>query len=195
MENIRTCVFANHNVLILGQAGTGKTELIKDYANKLRKQGKTVQITAPTGIAALNVNGITVHKFAGLLDGRFTDDELLTYVNTPDQIHIKERIQKTDVLFIDEISMISAKLFFQMELLCRRVRHNDSPFGGIQIIGAGDFFQLKPVPSPLYGDAGTSLTEVPEAFAKVFPHHFVLKDVHRQKQGNETIKFYYCISI
>ncbi|XP_071101004.1 ATP-dependent DNA helicase PIF1-like [Haliotis cracherodii] len=93
----------------------------------------------------------------------------------------KDNILNTDILLLDEISMLSAKLFLQIEHLCRYVRKCDMPYGGMQVIAAGDFNQLKPVPNKDYNDPGHLVISHPD-IKRLFPHHFVLKDVHRQSQ-------------
>ena len=87
------------------------------------------------------------------------------------------------MLFIDEISMVSQKVFDCVEYLCRSIRGLDTPFGGMQVIGCGDFFQLPPVPDSLYGDNGNYCFQSP-VFDNVFPHRIVLKNVHRQSENH-----------
>ena len=106
-------VISGHNIIILGQAGTGKSFAIREAVRLLTKEGKTVSVTASTGIAATQfTDGETVHRWAGILDGRFTDAEALERVLG--QSEISQRMRSTDVLIIDEVSMISAKTFDQV---------------------------------------------------------------------------------
>ena len=101
-------ILNGHNIAILGQAGTGKSTLIRSAAVNLRKEKKRVAITASTGIAATQYHGgTTIHKWAGILDGRY--DATLTFERLSQDA--KNEIINTDVLMIDEISMISAKIF------------------------------------------------------------------------------------
>ena len=88
-------------------------------------------------------------------------------------------IKEADTLIIDEIGMISAKMFSEVELLCRTVKQNNLLFGGIQVIGCGSFYQLPPVPSS--GDPGKFAFES-EVFNQVFPHKIIFQSVHRQKE-------------
>ena len=171
-----------HSVLILGQSGTGKTLLAKHIAKELKKQGKQVVCSATTGTAALNLGGKTIHSWCGILDGRYSDKELLKKLNSDDHfITYKNNILNTDALIIDEISMLSKKQFEQVEFICRNIRENEYLFGGIQLIGVGDFFQLPPVPDNLKEDAG-DYAFISHSFDKVFVHKFTLETVKRQTQ-------------
>ena len=91
----------------------------------------------------------------------------------------RESIKNCDSLIIDEIGMISAKMFSEVELLCRTLRENNTIFGGIQVIGCGSFYQLPPVPSAT--DQGLFAFQS-NCFTKVFPHKVNLTSVHRQKE-------------
>ncbi|CAG2223715.1 PIF1 [Mytilus edulis] len=103
-------------MVLLGQSGTGKSFLIKEISKQLKKEGKNVSVTASTGIASLNVNGQTIHSWSGIKDGRFSDQELEDKLNKNEHyIQYKQNILSTDCLIIDEISMISKKIFEQIE--------------------------------------------------------------------------------
>ena len=91
----------------------------------------------------------------------------------------RESIKKCDCLIIDEIGMISEKMFSEVELICRTVRGNNSIFGGIQVIGCGSLYQLPPVPSA--SDKGLFAFQS-KCFMKVFPHKMHLNSVHWQKE-------------
>ncbi len=131
------------NVFLTGSPGSGKTHTIKAYIDWLREHSIEPAITASTGVAATHVHGMTLHAWSGLgiLD-RFTPYDI-------DQIASKEpvakRIQKTSILIIDEISMLSAVVLDAVDAVCRQVRGNDMAFGGLQVVMVGDFFQLPPI--------------------------------------------------
>ncbi|KAL3863419.1 hypothetical protein ACJMK2_005176 [Sinanodonta woodiana] len=132
---------------------------------------------------------MTIHKFSGIQDGRFPDNNLIEKIkNNDDMVDVKRRIMNVDTLFIDEISMLSLKLFLQIEKVLRTVRESNFPFVGIQIIVSGDFFQLKPVPNDVYHDRG-ELIICYEKIHSLIPHHYVLPQVHRQTEGNLNIIF------
>ncbi|KAL3861919.1 hypothetical protein ACJMK2_007931 [Sinanodonta woodiana] len=144
-----------HNIILLGQSGTGKSFVVKEIQKKLSGAGKNVSVTGTTGIAALNVKGCTVHSWSGIGDGRYDSDELCQKLLTDEHfVSYKQNILKADSLIIDEISMLSLKHFEQIEYVCRTIKHKDLYFGGIQVIASGDFFQLPPVPDPLTSDSG-----------------------------------------
>ena len=183
MKEVITACENGHNLLILGSAGTGKSHLVKKIADALKKIGKKVQLTGTTGIASSLLNGITIHKFLGLKDGRFSADDLSEKIQN-DTIYaiVKKNILTIDCIIIDEISMLSWKLFQEIEHVCRVVRENQKPFGGIQMILSGDFYQLKPISNIRYQDPGEIIIFQPQ-FKHIIPHHVVLTEVFRQTEG------------
>lgn len=103
-------------------------------------------------------------------DGRHANEEIIHLVLTDERfLTAKQNIQITELLIIDEISMISAKTFNQLEILCRNVRNNNEYFGGMQVILAGDFYQLPPVANELIGDPGNHCFKL-SWFNNCFPH-------------------------
>ena len=173
---------SGHNLIISGQAGTGKTFLVKKIVEECRKE-KHVAIVCSTGIAAIhygNLGAVILHKWAGIEDGRHVTEELIHLVQTDERfVKVKNNIEITDLLVIDEISMISAKTFNQLEILCRNIRNNDIYFGGMQVILAGDFYQLPPVANEIIGDPGNHCYKLPW-FDNCFPHKIKLHIIHRQ---------------
>ncbi|KAL5013840.1 hypothetical protein ScPMuIL_008110 [Solemya velum] len=146
---------SGHNVAILGQAGTGKTMLVREGVKRLRERGKCVTVTASTGMAARQYkDATTVHHWAGLLYGRYDNKELLSRIRASEDQSIVERIKTADILVIDENSMISSKTFEQVEFVCRHLREPGLFFGNLQVICVGDFYQLRPVPDDLHNDPG-----------------------------------------
>lgn len=130
------------NVFLTGSAGSGKTYLLNKFIAYLKEQKVPVGITASTGIAATHLNGRTIHSWAGIgIEERMNAAVKKSIVKT----EVRERIKKSKVLIIDEISMLSASRLDLINSVCQRVRKNKEPFGGIQIILSGDFFQLPPV--------------------------------------------------
>ena len=171
-----------HNLLLLGAAGTGKTHLIKHIVKTLQEENKNVSVTASTGIACcLYTNAQTIHRWSGIGDGRYGKDEIQNVVrNNANFASNRKSINRTDVLVIDECSMISKRFFLCLDEVCK-LRNPNLPFGGIQIVLAGDFTQLPPVPSALLGDEGEFCFES-ELFREAFPHRVVLKEVLRQTE-------------
>ena len=134
---------AGKNVFLTGAAGSGKTFLLQNYIQYLRAHKIPVAVTASTGIAATHLDGITIHSWSGLgIDDSVSEQRLQKMIKKKE---LRERIQKTQVLIIDEISMLSQKMFASVEETMRYFRSTFEPFGGIQLIVSGDFFQLPPV--------------------------------------------------
>lgn len=138
-------VLKNEQVVFLtGSAGTGKTFLLNRFithATKVEKQ--EVAVTASTGIAATHLQGRTIHSWSGMgIEKEMDADGIQKLMKKKP---IRDRIKKTDVLVIDEISMIDAAQLDLVDTICRAVKDPFLPFGGIQTILCGDFFQLPPV--------------------------------------------------
>jgi ATP-dependent exoDNAse (exonuclease V) alpha subunit len=132
-----------YNVFITGAAGSGKTYLLKEYIEYLRKHGIGVGVTASTGIAATHLDGTTIHSWSGLgMKDILDEDDLEKLSRKP---YLRERFKATSVLIIDEISMLSQEQFEGLNLICQKLKRNEAPFGGLQIILCGDFFQLPPI--------------------------------------------------
>ncbi|HET9412065.1 MAG TPA: PIF1 family DEAD/DEAH box helicase [Candidatus Saccharimonadales bacterium] len=130
-----------HSVLLTGQAGAGKTFVLQDFIKRAKKSGKTVAVTATTGLAASHLGGSTIHAWSGI----GIHNELSKYFWKDLPKGRRDTIEKTDVLIIDEISMLHDYRLDMVEEITRKVRGNDLPFGGLQVILCGDFFQLPPI--------------------------------------------------
>jgi len=134
---------SGYNVFLTGAPGSGKTFLLNKYIDYLKKEGAGVSVTASTGIAATHMGGTTLHSWSGLgireeLDAR----EIEMIANKG---YLRRKIKETDVLIIDEISMIKPTQFEAVNKICQFARRSSRPFGGIQVVCSGDFFQLPPV--------------------------------------------------
>jgi ATP-dependent exoDNAse (exonuclease V) alpha subunit len=138
---------AGRNVFVTGPGGVGKSEVVNQIIEGLGHSGKNVYVTASTGVAALRVGGSTIHSYLGT-GIAFNKDVLRKnfargYI--PRLEKVEERFRKTDVLVIDEISMLTGDYLEMMDWWIKRHRTSTSPFGGIQLIFSGDFLQLPPV--------------------------------------------------
>ncbi|CAG2226885.1 PIF1 [Mytilus edulis] len=147
------------------------------------KQGKNVSIVCSTGIAATHYGDLraqTLHKWSGVEDGRHLNEEIIHFVKTDERFTVaKHNIETVETLIIDESSMISAKIFNQVQVLCKNTRNSTDLFGNIQVVLVGDFFQLPPVSNELYGDPGKHCFTVPW-FHTFFSHKINLNIIHRQ---------------
>ena len=136
---------AGENLFITGAAGTGKSFLMRYVIQELKKSkgGEAVAVTAPTGIAAVNIGGSTIHSFSGIGLGRGDPMAILARVLKSQKALVNWK--QARVLILDEISMLSAELFDLLDFIGKQVRRVDRPFGGLQLILCGDFLQLPPV--------------------------------------------------
>lgn len=132
---------AGANVFLTGAPGAGKTYVLNEFVRQARADGADIAVTASTGIASTHINGQTIHSWSGVGVSTSLTSSLLKTIKA----RRKRRIQATDILIIDEVSMMHAWLFDMVDQVCREVRRDPRPFGGIQVVLSGDFFQLPPV--------------------------------------------------
>ncbi len=134
-------MLTGHSVLLTGPAGSGKTYVLSQFIKLAKREGLSVAVTATTGLAASHLSGATIHSWSGI---GIADELPPNFVaNLSKARH--DVITKTDVLIIDEISMLHDYRLDMVDQAARLVRKSDKPFGGIQVILCGDFFQLPPV--------------------------------------------------
>ncbi len=133
------------NVFITGPGGTGKTALIRHIQKDAYKKCFDIQVCALTGCAAvlLECKAKTVHSWSGIGLGNGTIENMVNRIMK--NRYAKATWKGTDILIIDEVSMMSCKLFEMLDAIGKAVRRNQKPFGGIQLIFSGDFYQLPPV--------------------------------------------------
>ncbi|MBF0106872.1 MAG: AAA family ATPase [Deltaproteobacteria bacterium] len=131
----------NKNCFVTGFAGTGKSFLIRQFIKGLDR--KTFPVLASTGVSAVIIGGRTFHSFFGL--GVMEGGLEATIDRASGDRRVKSRITKTEAFVLDEVSMISGTAFTAAETLCRKIRKNRLPWGGIRVIAVGDFAQLPPV--------------------------------------------------
>ena len=134
-------LLSGESVLLTGPAGAGKTFVLTQFIKLAKHEGKHVSVTATTGLAATHLGGTTIHSWSGM----GISDELHDGFADHFSKARREIIEKTDVLIIDEISMLHDFRLDMVDEICRVIRENDEPFGGIQVIMSGDFFQLPPI--------------------------------------------------
>ena len=150
-QEMLTTIRNRESILMHGCGGVGKSVNIRYLAARLTDLGKKVYITATTGIAAVNLSvpkkllsGSTLHSWAGVALGDAPPQKLVAKVKHHEKA--RQRWLETDVLFIDEVSMLGAEFFDKLDFIGRAIRSNPlKPFGGIQLFLSGDFLQLPPV--------------------------------------------------
>ena len=165
------------NVFLTGSAGSGKTYTLNQYIDYLRARRVPVAVTASTGIAATHMNGTTIHSWSGIgIKDELSDRDL---TNLSRKQFLADRLKDTAVLVIDEISMLHAKQLNLVSQVLKHIRKNDKAFGGIQVVVAGDFFQLPPI-----GSKGETNREkfafMSEAWLDAKFHICYLSEQHRQ---------------
>ena len=131
------------NVFLTGEPGSGKTHTINQYVAHMRSCGIEPAITASTGIAATHIGGYTIHSWSGI--GVRRDLTPYDIDRIGQNRNVVRRIANAQILIIDEVSMLSARVLSMIDAVCREIRRNARPFGGLQTILVGDFFQLPPV--------------------------------------------------
>ncbi|CUM64468.1 uncharacterized protein PRCAT00002072001 [Priceomyces carsonii] len=193
-ENILQLVLKGVSLFYTGSAGTGKSILLRTIIKTLRDRNKPGQIavTASTGLAACNIGGTTLHGFAGVGLGVGSASMLLKRVKRNKKA--LQRWNEVKVLIIDEVSMIDGLFLDKINELCKSIRKNNKPFGGIQLVVCGDFYQLPPVVRKTAPD-GTELLNPEEptfsfessAWKEAIKCTIVLKEVFRQKGDQKFI--------
>lgn len=172
------------NLFITGPAGTGKTTLVLELIQSAKKRGKIMQCTAMTGCAAIllpkNANARTIHSWSGVKIDKGPSEKVVRRVMRNEKA-IKSWIG-TDILHIDEVSMMSAKLLDILNSIGQSIRNSNKPFGGIQVIFTGDFYQLPPIPTKGEPETGKFCFQSLN-WKSLFSdeEHIVLKTIFRQK--------------
>jgi hypothetical protein len=186
-----------HNLVLLGSAGTGKTFTVSKIVEMCQQHGKKWAVTATTGIACSLYSGalnpMTIHRWCGIGDGRYGPAEINRIVlNNVKYKDVLDRVTNTDVLIIDECSMMSKKIIESVNEVCS-IKNQTLYFGGIQVILVGDFLQLPPVPCARYNEDGAYCFES-KLYDEAFPHVIHLTEIVRQN-NKDMIKAIREISI
>jgi ATP-dependent DNA helicase PIF1 len=169
------------NMFITGPGGTGKTALIKYIQKDAVRKGYQIQVCALTGCAAvlLECKAKTLHSWAGIGLGTGGFDQLVTKISK--NRFLKGNWKSTDILVVDEVSMMSQKLFELLDAIGKAIRKDSRPFGGIQLIFSGDFYQLPPVGDKDDPETTRFCFESP-LWSQTFPkeNHIQLTKIFRQ---------------
>lgn len=180
------------NVFLTGPPGSGKTFLLKEFISNLRSENTPVAVTASTGIAATHLEGKTIHSWSGVgVKKELTGRQMSQILKKP---YIRDSLVNSEVLIIDEISMMNPEQFALVDLLCRRARNDAAPFGGLQVVLSGDFFQLPPVKSKKFVTETETWQEMDMKICYLDGQYRqiddkltrVLQDIRKQKVSSKT---------
>ncbi len=144
-EQALTILKTGKNVFLTGAAGSGKTFVLNKYIEHLNRKQVVTAVTASTGIAATHLQGMTIHSWSGIGIRDSLDKKELDKIASNERI--RQHYEKTRVLIIDEISMLHPHQLDMVDKIAQTILKNEAPFGGIQVVLCGDFFQLPPVTS------------------------------------------------
>ncbi|MBL8121605.1 AAA family ATPase [Candidatus Saccharibacteria bacterium] len=167
------------SIFLTGAPGAGKTYVLNEFIRLAKKAGKHVAVTASTGIAATHIGGTTIHSWSGL--------GILDYVTEHDLVRLNarpvlyKRYNTTDVLIIDEVSMLHGRRLDMVNMVAKRLRQSDKPFGGMQVILVGDLFQLPPVERER---RDPDFAHLSDAWAELDPVICYLTEQHRVAAGD-----------
>ena len=175
-------ILAGESVFFTGAAGTGKSLILRVLSDVIHRQRRSEEVffTAPTGIAAVNVGGVTVHSFSGVGTGAGRVEDMVKQAKGSRDTVAKWR--RCQMLVIDEISMLSAQLFDKIAVLGSKMGaagRDLGPFGGAQLVLCGDFFQLPPVGL----NRGERFAFEAVYWKQVVRHNIVLRRVFRQRDS------------
>ncbi|PID30458.1 ATP-dependent endonuclease [Candidatus Saccharibacteria bacterium] len=170
------------SIFLTGAPGAGKTHVLNEFIRLARKRGKNVAITASTGIAATHIGGSTIHSWSGLgiLDTLSQHD--LARLSAKSKL--VKRYNATDILVIDEISMLHGRRLDMVNLLAKKIRMNNKPFGGLQVVLVGDLFQLPPVERER---TEPDFAHLSAAWEELDPVICYLTEQHRQMAGDTLL--------
>lgn len=174
------------NVLLTSCGGCGKSYIIKVMYDYIKEKFpcKKIFITSTTGISAYSINGITINSYMGFGTGEQDINSLFKKIKKSKEA--VNRLLTTDILIIDEISMLSAEIFEKINILLKTIRRNDNLFGGIQVVLSGDFLQLQPVFKTQDSSNNLILLESKifcQYFSKKLQNIIILKENYRQENN------------
>lgn len=172
-------VMKGANVFATGPGGCGKSYVLKHIIQELKAQRKKVAVCAMTGCAAvlLECKAQTLHSWAGIGTGKGDAEHLASAINL--NYYKRRNWLSTEVLIVDEVSMLSKSLFETLDIIGKHIRKNAEPFGGIQLLFVGDFFQLPPIASNLDKDTSKFCFESP-LWNETFEVEILLDTMFRQ---------------
>jgi len=176
------------NLFITGPGGSGKSFLIKNIVKHAETNNKNIKVCALTGCAAilLECRATTLHMFSGIGFANKKNEEIIEELFTTKRYKLKNW-RKLEILIIDEVSMMSLKILLLLDTIAKKFYRNNSPFGGLQVIFTGDFYQLSPVSNIFLEKEDSMFCFEHELWNQLFPkeNQIVLKTIFRQK--DETL--------
>jgi ATP-dependent DNA helicase PIF1 len=175
-------MMSGQSVFLTGAPGAGKTYVLNKFIRLAKQQGKNVAVTASTGIAATHIGGTTIHSWSGLGIKDLLSDYDLVKLSSSNKL--LKRYNATDVLVIDEVSMLHGLRLDLVNQVAKVLRQSDKPFGGLQVVLVGDLFQLPPVSR---GSAAADFVHLSAAWAELDPAICYLTEQHRQSTGDTLL--------
>ncbi len=172
------------NIYLTGSAGSGKTYLLNKYIHYLEDHDIPVAVTASTGIAATHMNGMTIHSWSGIGIRNKMDERDLDQLE--EKKYLWKRFEKARILIIDEVSMLHGSQLDMVERVCRKFKRSDTPFGGLQVILSGDFFQLPPINKSINQEGQSGMVFESTAWQSLNPAVCYIEEQHRQEDDNLT---------
>jgi ATP-dependent DNA helicase PIF1 len=169
------------HVFLTGAPGAGKTYVLNEFVQRAQREGKVIAITASTGIAATHLGGTTIHSWSGLGIREQLSDTDIRWLASNDRL-IK-RYNATDVLVIDEVSMLHGRRLDMVNAAAKLLRKNEAPFGGMQVVLVGDLFQLPPISR---GNEPVDFVHTTATWAELDPTICYITEQHRQ-QGSDSL--------
>ena len=170
------------SVFLTGAPGAGKTYVLNQFVRLAKHRGKNVAVTASTGIAATHIGGSTIHSWSGLgiLDSLSQHD----LARLSAKSNLVKRYNSTDILVIDEVSMLHGRRLDMVNAVAKKIRRSDAPFGGLQVVLVGDLFQLPPVKR---GSDAADFAHQSAAWQELNPVICYLNEQHRQAAGDTLL--------
>lgn len=170
------------SVFLTGAPGAGKTYVLNQFVRLAKQRGKNVAVTASTGIAATHIGGSTIHSWSGLgiLDSLSQHD----LARLSAKSNLVKRYNSTDILVIDEVSMLHGRRLDMVNAVAKKIRRSDAPFGGLQVVLVGDLFQLPPVTR---GSDTADFAHQSAAWQALNPVICYLSEQHRQAAGDTLL--------
>lgn len=172
-------MMSGDSAFLTGAPGAGKTYTLNRFISLAKKAGKNVAVTASTGIAATHIGGVTIHSWSGLgIKDSLSQFDLDKLKKSPKYI---KRYNATDILVIDEVSMLHGARLDMVNVVAKTIRQNPAPFGGMQVILVGDLFQLPPITR---GGGATDFVHLSATWQELQPKICYLTEQHRVGAGD-----------